>query len=265
MMKPTSTPMRSRYNIEALERGLDILALFTSDTPSLSLTQIVEILNINKSTAYRVLSTLEGLNYLERDPITRLYRPGLKVLQLGFTAISNLDVREVAHPFLVKLSQDLGETVSLAVLDGVYTVYVDRVRNQAIVGVVLGVGSRLPAHCSSLGKVLLSDLPTDELERRLAQAELTSFAPNTISSQQDLISELSKVREQGYAIGDEELAVGLRAAAAPIRDINHRIVAAINATGATINISYERLNNEIIPALIETAHQISITLGYTPN
>ena len=265
MTKPTATITRSRYNIEALERGLEILALFTPDTPSLSLSQIVEVLNMNKSTAYRVLSTLEGLNYLERDPTTRLYRPSLKVLQLGFTAISSLEVREVAHPYLAKLSQDLGETVSLAVLDGLYTVYVDRVRIQAIVGVVLGVGSRLPAHCSSLGKVLLSDLPTEELERRLAQAELTSFTPNTISSKQALMTELAKVQQQGYAIGDEELAVGLRAAAAPIRDITHRVVAAINTTGATINISYERLDNEIIPALLETAHQISITLGYSPN
>jgi len=264
-MKPTEPATRSRYNIEALERGLEILALFTPDTPTLSLTQIVEILNLNKSTAYRVLSTLEGLNYVERDPNTRLYRPGLKVLRLGFAAISGLEVREVAHPFLVKLSQDVGETVSLAVLDGFYTVYVDRVRNQAIVGVVLGVGSRLPAHCSSLGKVLLSDLPGDELERRLAQAELISFAPNTISNKQDLISELAKVRQHGYAVGDEELAVGLRAAAAPIRDISHRVIAAINATGATINISYERLENEIIPALLETALQISTALGYSPN
>ena len=115
-MKQDGATPKSRYNIEALARGLEILALFSAQSPALSLTQIVERLQINKSTAYRVLSTLEAMQYLQQDSGTRLYRPGLKVLQLGFSAINNIEIRQLAHPYLERLSLETGETVSMAVL-----------------------------------------------------------------------------------------------------------------------------------------------------
>jgi IclR family transcriptional regulator, pca regulon regulatory protein len=158
---------KSRYNIETLARGLNILELFTSRTPSLSLVEITASLSLNKSTAFRILATLESSGYLERDPTTRKYRPSLKVLQLGFLAINRLEVRQVARPYLEKLSQEVNETVSLCVLHGADIVYVDRIRNRAIVGVVLDIGSHVPAHSTTVGKVLLSNLPADELQKRL--------------------------------------------------------------------------------------------------
>lgn len=264
-MKPDDSTPKSRYSIEALERGLEILSLFSAERPSLSLSQIVELLQFNKSTAYRVLSTLESVGYLEQDKITRHYRPGLKVLQLGFTAIHTLELRQIARPFLERLSQDLGETVSLAALDGFRTIYVDRVRNQAIVGVVLGVGSSLPAHCTALGKVLLAGLPTVELKRLLAAHELNSYTPKTLTTKKSLVAELAKIRLQGYAIDDEELASALRAAAAPVRDLSKRTIAAVNVTGTTLRITDARLKDEIIPALVNTTNQISTALGYFPG
>jgi len=261
-MKPNPSPSKNRYNIEALARGLEILSLFSVERPALSLSQIVETLQLNKSTAYRVLSTLEALGYLEQDAVTRLYRPGLRVLQLGFTAVNSLEMRQIARPHLEKLSQDLGETVSLAALDGFRTVYVDRVRNQAIVGVTLGVGSSLPAHCSSLGQVLLADLPASDLDALLAAHELAAYTPKTLTCAADLRARLEDIRQRGYAIGDEELAPGLRAASASVRDSSGRAVAAVNVTGSTDRLSYQRLDEEIIPALLETAARISTALGY---
>lgn len=265
MKRETAPLTKSRYNIEALARGLEILSLFSAERPSLSLSQIVDLLQLNKSTAYRVLSTLEAMQYLEQDQATRQYRPGLKVLQLGFTAINTLEIRQIAHPYLEKLSQDVGETVSLAVLDGFRTIYVDRIRNQSIVGVVLGVGSSLSAHCTALGKVLLAGLPVKDLNQLLASNELNVYTPKTLGTKKSLLAALDEIRQQGYAIDNEELASGLRAVAAPIRDISRRTIAAANVTGTTLHITDERIQEEIIPALIDTTSQISSVLGYFPN
>ncbi len=265
-MKPSPSATRAakpRYGIEALTRGLEILALFSSESPSLSLTEIVAALELNKSTAFRVLSTLEVSGYLERDPATRRYRPGLKVLQLGFTALNGLEVGQVARPYLERLAQRVDETASLGVLDGMRVMYVDRIRNRAIVGVVIGIGSHVPAHCTSLGKVLLADLPPDDLNRRLADADLPAFTSHTITDHQGLLSELTLVRLRGYATSDEELAVGLRAVAAPIRNATQNAVAAINVSGPVTSISRERLKAEIVPAVVKTAAQISLALGYS--
>ena len=263
-MKPVhlgTLSAKPRYGIEALARGLEILALFTTESPSLSLTEIVATLELNKSTAFRVLSTLEMLGYLERDPATRRYRPGLKVLQLGFTALNGLEVGQMARPYLERLAQVVNETASLGVLDGMRIIYVDRIRNRAIVGVVIGIGSHVPAHCTSLGKVLLADLPPDELNCRLVDADLAAFTSHTIIDPRALLDELTLVRQRGYATSDEELAVGLRAVAAPIRDATQKAVAAINVSGPVTSISHERLKSEIMPAVVKTAAQISLTLG----
>ncbi len=264
-MKPEQNILKTKYNIEALSRGLDILSLFTAENPALSFTQIVETVKLNKSTVFRILATLESLHYLEQNSTTRLYRPGIRVLQLGFTAISSMEISQVTRPYLELLSQRLGETISLAVLDGFSTIYIDRVRNQSIVGVILRIGSNLPAHCSSLGKVLLADLPGPDLDKLLSEHELVPYTSKTITSREILLADLEKIRQRGYSLGDEELAVGLRAVSAPIRDSTQRAIAAVNVTGQLQHMGYDRIENEIIPSLLDTVRNISISLGYLPK
>jgi len=264
LIKTRTEKPEPRYNIESLARGLDILDLFTPDNSSLSLTEIVASLKQNKSTIFRVLSTLETMGYLERDPTSRRYHPSLKVLQLGFTAINRLDVRQVARPYLERLARELDETVSLCVLHGTNVIYVDRVRNHSIVGVVIDIGSRVPAHCTTLGKVLLANLASDNLDRFLKNAKLKRYTPNTITEQQALLSELSQIKKNGYAISDGELAVGLRAVGVPIFDNGTKAIAAINVSGSATTISLQRLKKEIVPAVVRTAAQISLALGYIP-
>lgn len=253
----------SRYTIEALQRGLQVLSLFSRESPLLSLTEIVEATGLTKSTAYRVVSTLASSGYLERDTRTKEYRPGLKVLQLGFSAISSLDVRQVARPYLKQLSAQTGETASLSVLDEMEVVYVDRVRNRQIVGVVLGMGSRIPANCASMGKVMLAHLSTAELDRRLFENEISPCTANSRTDPDGLKRDLSKVREAGYAINDEELEIGLRAVAAPVWDHTGQVAAAINVSGSVRTISRERLRSELAPAVQGTATQISQALGHS--
>jgi DNA-binding IclR family transcriptional regulator len=224
----------SLYTIEALQRGLGVLA-----------------------------PTLESSGYLEKDPNTKRYRPGLKVLQLGFTAISSLEFRQVAHPYLSRLSTETNETVSLGVLDEMEVVYVDRVRaRRMIVGVILGLGSRIPAHCASLGKVLLAFLPADELKEKIYQSKLTPCTINSINDYASLERELARVREQGYATNNEELESGLRAVAAPIWNHNQQVVVAINVSGSVRNITPQRIEHELAPKVCDVADQISQSLGY---
>jgi IclR family pca regulon transcriptional regulator len=253
---------KRKYTLETLLRGLDILSLYTRETPSLTLTEITKTTQLNKTTVYRILNTLESAGYLIRDAETKRYRPGLKVLQLGFASISSLEVRQVARRYLEILSRQVGETVSLSTLDGADIIYLDRVRNKSIVGVVLGIGSRLPAHCASMGKAMLAHLPPSELEAYLEGIVLEPCTTNTLSDRKTLEDELALVRSRGFATNDEELEMGLRAVAAPIWNNNKRVVAALNITGSTISISPDRLVGELADAVRQTAGQISLALGY---
>jgi len=264
-LKTETKERPSRYNVEALARGLDILGLFSPQNTSLSLSEVVSLLNLNKSTVFRLLSTLETMGYLDRDPGTRRYRPSLKLLHLGYTVINSLEVRQVARPYLESLSREVEETVSLCVLDGSHVIYVDRVRNKSIVGVLLKVGSRIPAHCATVGKVLLADLTPDELDAYLNSAELARCTSRTISGREALLGELSKVRKKGFAICDGELTVGLRAAGAPIYDHQKKAVAAINVSGSSTTLTISHLKKVIVPAVVRTAAQISFALGYAPT
>jgi IclR family pca regulon transcriptional regulator len=254
----------SRYNVEALARGLDILGLFSPQNTSLSLMEVASQLELNKSTVFRLVSTLESMGYLERDSQTRRYRPSLKILHLGYTVINSLEVRQVARPHLESLSREVEETVSLCVLDGNHVIYVDRVRNKSIVGVLLKIGSRIPAHSATVGKVLLADLTQGELDMFLNSAELTPCTSRTISEREALLAELSKVKKNGYAICDGELAIGLRAAGAPIYNHEQKAIAAVNVSGSSTTITLHHLKKVIVPAVVRTAAQISFALGYAP-
>lgn len=255
---------QSPYMIESLHRGLQVLSLFTRETDSLTLTQIKETLDLNKTTVFRIVSTLESTGYLKRDPQTKRYRPGLKVLQLGFAAISSLEFRQIARPYLERLSIEVGQTASLSVLDGMEVVYVDRVRRHQVLGVILGLGSRIPAYCASLGKVALAYLPADELRRRLEETELVALTPHTMTTREALEEDLALVRQRGYSINDEEWILGLRSTAAPIFNDQDEVIAAINVSVSAAEVTRDRLENEIAPVVQATAQEISDLLGNVP-
>ena len=149
---------KSRYYIEALGRGLQVLAVFSEESQSLSLTQIASAVGLDKSTTFRFVYTLEKLGYLERDPETKQYRPGLKVLQLGFVALNSLETAQIAQPYLKALAAESGETTNMTVRDGTEIVYVVRNKTHQIISANLHLGSRLSVHCTCLGKAQLIDL-----------------------------------------------------------------------------------------------------------
>jgi IclR family pca regulon transcriptional regulator len=251
----------SRYFIEALGRGLQILEAFTAESPDLSLTDIASAVGLDKSTVFRFAYTLEALGYLVRDPDTKRYRPGLKVMRLGFTALNSMGLRQIALPYLKALSAESGETTNMTVRDGAEIVYVARNKTQQIVSINLNLGSRLPVYCTSMGKAQLIDLSPEELRHLLGEEPYPMLGPKTITTLDTLLAELEKTRRRGYAINDEELAAGLRSVAAPIRDADRQIVAAINISVPGARVSRQELETVLAPMVKRTADQICLALG----
>ena len=253
---------RSRYHVEALARGLLILSLFTPEEPWLSLSDIARRAGLTTATALRFVSTLRSLGFLEQSPETRKYRPSLATLKLGYSVLAGADLRALALPVLQRLSVTTGETVNMAVLAGVEIVYIERLKTTELITANVQVGSLLPAHCTSMGKVLLAALPPEELDRLLPQIDLTPRGPKAITSVERLRAELERVRAVGYAIQDEELVAGLRSAAAPITDRDGRVIAAINIAVPAARVSVDRLRGVLLPAVIQAATEISAFLQY---
>jgi IclR family pca regulon transcriptional regulator len=250
-----------RYYIEALGRGFQVLEAFSAGSPTLSLTEIAESVGLGKSTAFRFVYTLEQLGYLVRDSETKRYRPGLKVLRLGFTTLNSMGLRRIAQPYLKALSAETGETTNMTVRDGAEVVYVARNSTRQIIGINLSVGSRLPVHCTSMGKAQLAGLSREELRDLLGGGPYEAPGPRAITTLDGLVAELQEVTRQGYAINDEELAPGLRSVAAPIRDGEAQIVAAINISVPGARVSRRDLEAVLAPQVLATAREISRALG----
>jgi IclR family pca regulon transcriptional regulator len=253
---------------QSLERGLAVLSAFSSTRPLIGVSEIARDVGLSRSSAHRYIATLAALGYLEQDRATRKYRLGPRVLDLGFSAINSMELRELALPYLQALSDATGHTVNMAVLDGVDVVYVERCRSASIgqreIDLNLHVGSRLPAYCTSMGKVLLAGLEREELERRLGLLELTLRGPNTIVGVESLLGELDTVRERGIAVNNEELAYGLRSIAAPVRGRDGEVVAAINLAVHRSLVSMKDLVARLGPQLRASAREISVRSGYRP-
>jgi IclR family transcriptional regulator, pca regulon regulatory protein len=254
-----------RYFIETVHRGLRILEAFSADQPTLSLVEIAAAVELDKSTAFRFVYTLQELGYLERDPESKRYRPGLKVLRLGFTVLNSLDSAQIARPYLKALSDATGTATNMSLRDGDEIVYVLRVSPLQILNVNLRVGSRLPVHCSSMGKVQLLDFSRDELVALLGSGPLQSYTPRTITDLDRLCADLAQARGQGYAVSDEEMLVGVCSLAAPIRDTAGEIVAAVNMSIASAGLSRQEMEARYAPLVVDTAARISRALGAAPE
>lgn len=253
---------------QSLERGLAILSSFTPTRPLLGISELARTVELSRSTAHRYVATLAELGYLQQDPATRKYRLGPRVLDLGFSAINSMELREIAAPHLRELSDETGHTVNMAILDGVDIVYVERCRSarqgQREIDLNLHVGSRLPAYCTSLGKVLLAFLPEEERRALLARIELVRHGPNTLTGKTALSAELARIRASGIAVNNEELAYGLRSIAVPVRSQSGDAVAAINLAVHRSMMSLEDLVVRLSPALERTAAEVSARLGHRP-
>lgn len=253
-----------RYS-QSLERGLAILESFTPERPWLGIAEIADSLGMSRSTTHRYVMTLAAMRLLVQGP-GRKYKLSLRVTHLGMATLNSTSLREHARPYLEELRQRTTYTVNLAELDGPEIIYVDRARSlrpgQGKIDLNLRPGSRLPAHCTSMGKVLLAYLPTLEQRDLIETMTLARRGPNSIMSKKALHVELDYVREEGIAVNDEELAAGLVSIAAPLRNESREVIAAINLSAHTLKVSLEEMVDQLVPHLVTTADHISARLGY---
>ncbi len=253
-----------RYS-QSLERGLAILSCFTPKRPVLGIADIADELGMSRSTTHRYVITLLALGYLEQGA-SRKYRLGLRVTDLGMSALNSTGLREHASPYLEELRQRTSYTVSLGVLDGPELLYVDQARSfrrgQSQASVDARTGSRLPAYCTAMGKLLLANLPEADQRELIGQLKLTKHGPNTITSKKALKDELAEVHEANFAVDDEELAKALYSIAAPVRNEARQVVAAVEIAVPSATISLGELVDALGPHLVSTADRISARLGY---
>ncbi len=253
-----------RYS-QSLERGLAILRCFTAERPVLGIAEIADELLMSRSTTHRYVITLVALGYLEQGA-SRKYRLGMRVTDLGMSALNSTGLREHSHPYLEELRQRTSFTVNLSVLDGEEILYVDRARSfrrgQHKIDLGLQSGSRLPAYCTSMGKLLMAHLPETQRRDLLAEIKLGKRGPNTITSKRALRDEFDGVLSTGLAVNDEELAAELHSISAPVRNANREVIAAVNMAAHSSMISLEELVEALSPHLVSTADRISAQLGY---
>lgn len=228
----------------------------------LGLTELYQRLGLSKSSIQRLTFTLEQLGYIERSGTSKKFRLGPKTLSIGFSVMRNLDLEQLSSPYLQEASKEIGETVNLAILDGKEIVYVGRNASYQALNVNIRIGSRRPLHSTSMGKVMLAFMTKDQLEEILETVELTAFTSRTITRRQDLMTELEKVRVRNFAISDEEMEIGVRSLAAPIRNAAGEVVAAVNIAVPTTRISLRKLEGALAEKVIKLADKISFVLGY---
>jgi IclR family transcriptional regulator, KDG regulon repressor len=240
----------------AVERALNILEAAANRRDGMTNSEISHKLGIPKSSASYILRTLDRRGYLRRDVETGRYRLGLKVLSLGGDARANLDLAEVALPFMRALQERIHLTIHLAVLDQGEAVYIEKVEAPGFFKVNTWVGRRMYLHSTSVGKSLLAWLPKHEVETLLRQQGMKKRTPKTISSVAKLVADLEHVREQGYALDDEENSLGARCVGAPIFDAAGSVIASLGVSGTLTQMDEENIV-KIVDALKETARRIS--------
>lgn len=254
-------PAASDQFVQSLARGLSVITAFDGDHPEMTLTEVATRVGLSRATARRFLHTLVELNYVRTDGRTFVLTP--QVLRLGTAYLSGLGLPQVAQPHLERLSTEVGESTSAAVLDGDEIVYVARVATRRIMSVGITVGTRFPAYATSMGRVLLAGLAAPDLDAYLARADLRALAPGALHDVRALRDELDRVREQGWAAIDQELEPGLRSLAAPITDADGQVVAALNISAASSPAGIDQLVAASLPPLLETAGQVSADLALT--
>jgi len=260
---PTSVQLSppSREFVQGLERGFAVVHAFGADARALSITEVAQRTGLSRAVARRYLLTLLELGYIVQNGGDFSLTP--RILDLGFTYLSTIDVANVAQPVMEEITNTLHESCSAAVLDGGEVVYVARVQAKRIMSINLVVGSRLPAHATSMGKVLLAHLPPQNLEAYLANAPFEALTKRTITSAAELRRHLALVRQRGWAFADQESEVGIRTVAAPLFSHANQVDAALNVSGHAARVSMEELRRRYLPVLLDGARRISRALGAT--
>lgn len=257
LTEPGAQPKGEHY-VQSLERGLAVIRAFTAHSPTMTLSEVARVTGLTRAAARRFLLTLVDMGYVRSDD--RHFSLTPRVLELGYAYLSSAGLPEVAQPHLERLSAELHESSSVSVLDGGDVVYVARVSTSRIMNVGISVGTRFPAYATSMGRVLLAGRSAEEVDGYLQSTDLAARTAFTLTTPGRLGAEIERVRNQGWALVDQELEEGLRSVAAPIRDRTGRVAAAVNVSAHASRSSVEDVRRDLLPPLLAAAARIEADL-----
>ena len=253
-------PAKSDGNLMGgFAKGLSVLEAFGRDRERLTIAEVARLTGFDRATSRRCLLTLERLGYATHDG--KNFALTVRVLSLGHAYLATTPLPGQLQPFLDRLAAAIQESCSCSVLDGTEIVYIARAAQRRVMSIGLGVGSRLPAYCASMGRVLLAALPDEQVAAVLERTDIRALSPRTLVDPGALMAEIARVRTQGYALIDEELEIGLRSLAVPIRNGAGRMVAALNTGVQTSRVSLDRLRGEMLPALLDVQRQLAMVVA----
>ena len=256
---PAKDPKPGDSYVQSFARELEVIRSFSATAPQQTLSEVAAQTGLTRAGARRILLTLQTLGYVETDG--RQFRLTPRILDLGFAYLSSLPIWNLAEPVMEDLVEEVRESSSAAVLDGLDIVYVLRVPTHKIMRTNLGVGSRLPACWTSMGRVLLAALPDDELQARLAAHPLQRWTEHTATDVPTLLTRIRQARQQGWCLVNQELEEGLISIAAPLTNRTGQTVAALNISGQANRTSAEVMQETMLPALLKAAKMISRMMG----
>lgn len=250
---------RSSNFVQSLERGIVVVRSFSADRPRQTLSEVARTTGLTRATARRLLLTLADLGYVRHDG--RHFELTARVLDIGYSYIASLNLNDIAQPYLEHFSEAVHESSSVSVLDDTDIVYVARVPTKRIMTVAIGLGSRFPAFQTSMGRVLLAELDDDEVADVYDRSDRRRVTDRTVSSAAELIDRLAAVRENGWALVDQELEIGIRSVAAPLRNGAGKAVAAMNVSTHAGRTDLDEIQAVFVPQLLEAAGHISDALA----
>ncbi|MBD3804112.1 MAG: helix-turn-helix domain-containing protein [Thioclava sp.] len=234
--------------IASFAKGLRVIECFGAETPRLSIAEVAQATGFDRATARRCLLTLHAEGYADYDGKFFTLTP--KVLRLGMGALASLPLPQVVQPWLDQLTDRIGQSCSVSILDGTEIVYLARAAQRRVMSIGLMPGSRLPAHCTSMGRVLLAALPQEEARARIAASDLTPRTSFSLTEPEEIMARIAQVRRDGYALIDQEVEIGLRSLAVPLHDTHGRVIAALNTGLAASAEPAETLVETYLPELL---------------
>jgi DNA-binding IclR family transcriptional regulator len=248
------------YNVRAVERAIQILNCFEDKYPERGISEIAEAVGLPKPTAHRLVTTLLNYGYLERASEEHKYRLGIQLAALGSRVFNRMDLRSEALPYMEKLVDQWNEICDLSIFDQGSVFYIEVLQDNHALKISASVGQTLPTHCTASGKMFLTHLPANDLEKFLSQP-LISYTKNTITSPDILRDQLEEINGQGYALDLEEFEEGINSVAAPIRNKKGEVAAVLSIPGPINRMTKDRLQ-EIAESLIAATQNISKKLGW---
>lgn len=266
MLSETSTrggaAIKPDYSIRVLTRAAEILGCFTITEPEKTLSELAAMTALNKSTVFRIMETLEDLSWVRKIPDTGCYRMGFGIFELGSRAVNGIDFYRASRPHLENLVKVTRQAAHLVIHNSGETLYLNKLENPDLfIAQPSSIGMRLPMHCTAVGKVLLAWMDEEKARAIVKEKGLRRATAHTITDEKVLFENISKIREQGYAVDNEEIQAGLKCVAAPVYDHTGKVIAAISVSGLKEYFKQQRIYLKI-QSVVQAAQAISADLGY---